>query len=266
MKTLANQRMNRDENTQGNISQPIHNANVHKNPYRFAIIIMSLIIFASAVLPGWFTINTEVQEIVDMDVRYDSNGIPHFDVPVYRYLKHGSLNFSMLLQASYNDHYTVECSPVVKSLAIFTFIYFILSLLMYATASRIHYSSFTINWSPVISIVLCVFQVLCFNQNNFDIYCSHSTNSSYNTGFVWWICLILLLVLVIYNIAINEKIPRIPMDKISNKQKQQRIVVKPKIVSTEIPGNSWCCGFCGHHNSLNSEFCVSCGYEHIEDK
>lgn len=241
-----------------------HKSITQKGPYRIAAIIMVLVIFASAILPGWFVVSTQKKQYNGEDVQYDQQGIPYF-VPSYMYRDHGNVVFSMLL-ASNNDHYTAECSPMVKSLSILTLAFFILSLLMYVTASQIQYSSFMINCSPMLSSALLILQAICFNQNNITVTCSDIIRTNYKVGIVWWICLILLLFLAIYNIVNNKKTLHVSLDNTANKNEQQKVVVIPRKLSPQIPSNSWCCGFCGHQNMLNSEFCESCGYEHIEEK
>ena len=100
-----------------------HGSTMRRNPYRIAAIIMSVIIFASAVLPGWFVVNTQKKEHRGVEVEYDCDGTPNL-VPSYIYEDHGSVSLSMFLHTSNNGHYTVTCTPIAKSLSVFTFVFF----------------------------------------------------------------------------------------------------------------------------------------------
>lgn len=243
-----------------------YGSTMRRTPYRIAAIIMSVIIFASAILPGWFVVNTQKEEYNGEEVQYDCQGLPYF-IPSYIYRDHGNVNLSMLLHMSNNDHYTVTCAPIAKSLSVFTFVFFILSLLMYATASHIHYPSFMINCSSVISAALLILQAIYFNPNNISIFCSHIIRATYNVGIVWWVCLLLLFIATIYNIMTSKKMLHISPDNSTNKNNKnnKKIVVVAKKHSTKNSNNSWCCEFCGHQNTLTSEFCESCGYERLEE-
>lgn len=225
----------------------------HQNPYRFAAIIMFLIIFASIALPNWFVASAKIRAYAYSYT--DSESTSELDqIHVYTYKKLGDIVFNMLLQTSNNNDYNVNCSSMAKSISIFTFVFFILSLLMYITASHMKYSLFMINGLPFVSIALLIFQAFNFNQNNITIMCSDNIQISYTMGIVWWVALILLAIVAIINIRISKEKP--------SNLKTETTVKKETIEYTDYGPTAdgmWACKKCGTHNKNNYGQCKKCG-------
>lgn len=174
----------------------------HNNPYRIAAIIMFLIIFASTVLPGWFVVNVDQKVYAGKGMKLEPSG-QLVEVNTYSNSDHGGPSFSMLL-VSDNDHFTVECSPFVKALAVFTLVFFILSLLLYVTFPRMQYETSLIHGVSIFSIILLFLQALCFNEYSVSVNCRDYIETNHDMGFVWWISLISLAIVTIHNIRLTK--------------------------------------------------------------